>query len=300
MNAAAIDIGSNSIRLLVIDEDLNELHRETNVTGLARGVDAGGLLSDTAVAETLDVISRYAGVIEYHGVARLGAVATSASRDAANGPEVMQRIAEALGAEPAIIDGHEEASLAFAGARSHLPGSHDRIVIDIGGGSTEIIEGVDEVAWAHSYDIGSVRITDRHLAAKPASPEVVAEAEEDARAVFSDPAVPQIGGAQVVGVAGSFANLAAISLGLRDYDSAAVHGSALTRSHVSDLIDRFIPLTLDDLRRVPGMHPKRAPVMLGGAVVARAAMDSVGASELIVSAHGLLDGLARDLIANGR
>lgn len=297
MIVGAIDIGSNSVRLLVIDEEFNDLHRETRVTGLARGVDADGLLSRQAVSETLEVISGYAAAIQRHGAAQVGAVATSASRDAANGPDVMQRIEEMLGTRPMIIDGRKEAMLSFSGAVSHLPGLHDRIVIDIGGGSTEIIEGGEEVSWAYSYDVGSVRTTDRHLADKPSSPDAVARADDDARAVFADPIVPPVGGAQVVGVAGSFANLAAISLGLAEYDAVAVHGSVLTRSQVSELIEHFTPLTLEELRHVPGMHPKRAPVMLGGAVVARAAMDSVGASELTVSAHGLLDGLARDLMA---
>ena len=294
--AAAVDIGSNSVRLLVVDADLEDLHRESNVTGLARGVDAGGVISDEAIAETVDVIARYAAIIERHGVEVVGAVATSASRDATNGPRVMERLSEALGVEPMIIVGRKEASRAFAGATSHLAGSHERIVIDIGGGSTEIIEGVDDVSWAHSYDIGSVRITDRHLTAKPSSAEAVSRAEQDARAVFAEPRAPGASDAEAIGVAGSFANLAAIALGLPEYDSAAVHGSVLTRSQVSELIDRFTGLSLEELRAVPAMHPKRAPVMLGGAIVARASMDAVGAPHVVVSAHGLLDGLARDLM----
>lgn len=296
---AAIDIGSNSVRLLISGPDLQDIHRESNVTGLARGVDAGGELSDAAVGETLAVLRRYAAAIDGADVRAMAAVATSASRDAANGIEVMERFADVLGREPSIIDGTKEAELAFSGAVAHLPGAGRRIIIDIGGGSTEIILGEAEASWAHSYDVGSVRLTDRHLRTKPSTASAVAAAAADARSILSEPRPPGAAGAEVVGVAGSFANLATIQLGLAQYDSAAVQGSTLTREHVSELIELFTPLDLDQLRQIRGMHPGRVPVILGGAIVAAASMDAVGASELTVSAHGLLDGLVRELIEAG-
>ena len=215
MTVTAIDIGSNSIRILTLGPDGSDVRREAVVTGLATGVDATGRLADATVDATIDVLERFANWMEADGTARVRAVATSACRDAANGPEIMDRIAGIIGVEPEIISGAAEAELAFRGASSHA-GPGPRVVVDIGGGSTEIIEGADEIEWHHSYDIGSVRLTDWAIDERPVPDTAVERARTMADGVFAMPAIPVAGGA-VIGVAGTFTSIAAIDRGLERY-----------------------------------------------------------------------------------
>lgn len=299
MRVAAIDIGSNSVRLLIQEGDGTVLHRESQVTGLARGVDARGVLSTAAVEATMRVIRSYAHRTAEARCDVVASVATSAARDATNGRTVMADIGVLLGNDPVIIGGGEEARLSFEGAVAHFPEARERLVIDIGGGSTELVRGGSSVEWAHSYDIGSVRLTDRHLANRPPDPTEVALARLDAQSIFSVPEAPDASHLQVVGVAGTFTNLGCIHLGLQGTDASEVHGTTLGLEHIEGLIARFASLTLEELRAIPAMHPERAPVILGGAIVASAALRAVGAIEVTMSAHGLLDGLAAQLLARG-
>ena len=292
----AIDIGSNSIRLMVMDADGSVMRRESEVTGLARGVDASGVLSDDAVTSTLAVLERFADVMVDDGVIRFAAVATSAARDARNGPEVMRSIAAVLGRPPSIIDGEDEALLAFSGATTGAGRIGRQVVVDIGGGSTEVVEGEIDVTWSHSYDIGSVRLTDRSLPDRPASAPQLATAAAEVDRVLSEPPI-RIRAEEVIGVAGTFTSLAAMHLGLVRYDPDMVHGATLTRGDIDALVGDLAALTVSETAEIPSLEPRRAPVILAGTVVAQRVMEALGAESVLVSEYDLLDGLAARVAA---
>lgn len=295
MSVAAIDIGSNSIRLLVLDDAGNQLARHTNVTALGRGVDATGRFRDDTMEATLDVMHAYARAIQQHGVTRVRTVATSASRDADNGAELMATIGAILGTPAEIIGGQEEASLAFAGATSNTEGEPPFLVIDIGGGSTEFVYGVTDPIYATSIDIGSVRLNDRKLPDRPPMATQMTDAAAHADAEFSTvelPGTPRT----VIGVAGTFSSLVAINLGLQQYDRHAVHGVELTRQEIKRLISELSVLTIAETAAIPSLDPKRAPVMLAGAVLADRACVAAATDTIVVSEYGLLNALAHDLL----
>ena len=295
----ALDIGSNSIRLMVVAADGSVIRRESEVTGLARGVDAHGALSDEAVASSLIVLARFADVMAHDGVTRFAAVATSAARDARNGPEVMRSIAGVLGREPSIIDGEDEALLSFSGATSGAGRTGRQVVVDIGGGSTEVVEGEVHVTWSHSYDMGSVRLTDRSLPGRPASAAQLSAASAEVDRVLSETPI-RIRAEDVIGVAGTFTSLAAMHLGLGRYDPDAVHGTILTRGDIDALVGRLAALTIAQTAEIPSLEPRRAPVILAGTVVAQRVMEALGAERVFVSEYDLLDGLAARVAALGQ
>ena len=295
MRVAAIDIGSNSVRLLIRTSSGDVLARDATVTGLARGVDAGGLLSPRAVDETRSVLAGYRAVLDRLGVERVRSVATSACRDAVNGPETMALFAEVLGVRPEIITGDREASLAFAGATSGVRVDGRRVVVDVGGGSTEIVEGDAEVSWSNSYDIGSVRLTDRVLRHRPPREGELGEAAAEVADVLSRPPVP-VRSDRIIGVAGTFTSLAAIHLNLPAYDRSEVHGASMTGDDVVSVLDHLASLDVEATARIPSLQAGRAPVILAGAVVVAGVMDVVGAREVVVSETDLLDAVAAELL----
>lgn len=295
MKIAAIDIGSNSVRLLVMDHSGRDLYRDVTVTGLGRGIDATGRFRDETVARTLDVMRRYAVVIAAHDVSCVGAVATSASRDASNGPDLMDAIEHVVGTRPRIIDGSHEAELSFRGATTHVAGEPPILVVDVGGGSTEFVYGSVEPEFSVSTNVGSVRLSDQFLPDRPPTALQLAEASAHVDAVFSSfdlPGAPRT----VIGVAGTFTSLTAIVLRLERYDRKAVHGSVLTRSDVKESIAELSVLTVEQTAAIPSLDPDRAPAILAGAVIADRAMLKAGVDRVITSEYGLLDGLARQLI----
>ncbi|MGI9528787.1 MAG: exopolyphosphatase [Acidimicrobiia bacterium] len=297
MTVSAIDIGSNSVRLLTVDAQGAEIRKEVEVTALARGVDAAGLLSEAAVVATERTLSKFAALIESDGSDRVGIVATSASRDATNGAEVMARLERILGVAPEIIGGGREASLAFAGATAHMPvGTH--VVVDIGGGSTEVIKGSDAIQWAHSYDIGSVRLTDRGQMGHPMPRAGLATARQAADVVLSTPR-PEVKSDSIIGVAGTFTSIAAIVLELAEYDRTKVHLAELSLEDIEGTVDRLASMTLSDVAAIPSLDPKRAPAILGGTIVAAATMSALSSTTVTVSEHDLLDGLAAELLTEG-
>lgn len=295
MSVAAIDIGSNSVRLLVLDNDGKQIVRESTVTALCRGVDATGRFRDDTVAATLDVMRSYANLISDCGATRVRAVATSASRDSANGAELMDAIHGIIGAMPEIISGVVEAELAFAGATADVDAVPPFLVVDIGGGSTEFVHGVAEPSYSVSVDIGSVRLTDTRLPDRPPTATQLREAAGAVDAVFSvvDPPEPP---GTVIGAAGTFTSLAAIALGLDEYDRGLVHQSTLSRYHLKTLITELSLLTVVETAAIPSLDPKRAPVILSGAVLADRAAVATGTDKILVSEYGLLDGLAATLL----
>lgn len=297
MTVSAIDIGSNSVRLLTVDARGVELRREVEVTGLARGVDASGVLSEESVMATEAVLTGFAALIAADRSERVGVVATSASRDATNGADAMARFEHIIGVAPEVIGGGREAALAFAGATAHLP-SATHVIVDIGGGSTEIIEGRDVIRWAHSYDIGSVRLTDRCLLRHPVSKEGVGAASDAAAVALSSPE-PLVDATRIIGVAGTFTSIAAIVLGLGEYDRTQVHHTELSIGDIEATVDRLARMKPAEVAAIPSLDPRRAPVILGGAIVATAAMRALSATTVSVSEHDLLDGLAAELSSRG-
>ncbi|MDP3984324.1 MAG: Ppx/GppA phosphatase family protein [Acidimicrobiia bacterium] len=287
MKVASVDIGTNSMRLLIVQlvgDGLVELGRWQRVTGLGRGVDAKGFLSEEAMDRTLLALAEFGGRMANLEVDRRRAVATSASRDASNREMFFDRAEIALGVRPELISGEEEARLAFAGATSGMSGPGPFVVVDIGGGSTEFVTA----DGGRSFDMGSVRLSDRVLPNRPAAAEEVAATREMVREVFS-PVTPMAG--TVIGVAGTWTSLAGIRLG-RD----EVHLTELTATDVSGLVDRLAILTVEQTAALPGLDPARAPVILAGAVVAESAMSALGAEKVVVSEHDLLDGVVAALV----
>lgn len=295
MIVGAVDIGTNSMRLLVVDGD-RELHRAVEVTGLGAGVDRTGRFDATRVAATLEVLDRYGDTMDRLGVARRRAVATSATRDAADGPAFVDQAERILGVRPEIIQGHQEAELSFRGATARIRDCSSAVVIDIGGGSTEFVYGSDTVEYSTSIDLGSVRLTERALPSRPASVLEIESARTAAARAFEGvrlPGLPEC----AIGVAGTFTSLAAIALGLDTYDRDRVDGTVLRAEDLSALIERLAAMTFEETAAIPSIDPKRAPVILAGAVIAEASLVATDINRVTVSEHDLLDGLVLSPIA---
>lgn len=286
MSRAAIDIGTNSMRLLVVGDDGRDLARVAKVTGLGHGVDASRRLGSEAVDRTLLVFAEFARTCEKFGVDRIRAVATSATRDAENRDEFLDRAETALGTRPEVISGLEEAELAYLGATADRKG--DPVVVDIGGGSTEFVRYAGSVQ-ALSVDIGSVRLTDRLLADRPSDFATLEEASAHVARLFRS--VPPASDSDVIGVAGTWTSLAAIE----QRSDGRVHDSVIRRLTADRLVARLASLTLKQTAALPGLDPSRAPVILGGAVIAREAMRALRTDEVVVSERDLLDGIVAGL-----
>ncbi|HEX6022586.1 MAG TPA: Ppx/GppA phosphatase family protein [Solirubrobacter sp.] len=282
---AAVDIGTNSTRLLIAD-GTREIARESIVTRLGEGVDRTGRLSDAAQARVLDVL---AGFRERIGDARAPAVMTSAVRDAANGAEFAERVREVLGFPARTLSGDEEARLTFKGATSLRGGDERVLVIDIGGGSTELVLGrAGEVLWHASLQVGVVRHTERHLHSDPPT-----RAELDA--LRADIRIPVPDDARVdaaIAVAGTPTQAAAIDLGLEPYDPTLVEGHVLTTETLADQLDRLAALPLAERRNVRGLDSARAPVIVAGIVILLEVVRCFGLPSVEASERDILWGLA--------
>ena len=301
MRVGAIDIGTNTVRLLVADVAdgaIAVVERRAEVVALGEGVDRWGRLADEAIARTVARLAEYRAITAAHGVERLRVVATSASRDADNSEDFLDQAERVLGVRPEVIGGDEEAALSFRGATSGLPGPGPTLVIDQGGGSTEFVVGDIEPVAFTSVDIGSVRLTERLFPDHPASDEQVAAAAAVVAAMFASVAIP-LAPVRAIGVGGTFTSLAAVHLGLTAYDPTLVHGSILTVDDLDELVTTLTRLTVDETQAIPSLEPGRAPVLLGGAVVAREAARRSGLEEIIVSETDLLDGIAMQLGVEG-
>jgi exopolyphosphatase/guanosine-5'-triphosphate,3'-diphosphate pyrophosphatase len=297
MRLGAIDIGTNTARLLIAEVAagrVSDVERRAVVVGLGEGVDRSGRLSREAIGRTIGLLGEYAALLRVHRVERFRVVATSATRDAANAAEFLERASRVLGRTPEVIGGDEEARLSFEGAATTFSESGPTLVIDPGGGSTEFVLGGTSPMATSSVDIGSVRLTERLLRDRPAAPDQVRAAAAVVAEMFVGvdlPAVP----ARVIGVGGTFTSLAAIHLGLAAYDRSLVHGSTLTVEDLDGLVRRLSEMTLAETEAIPSLEPGRAPVLLGGAVVAREAARRAGVDPVIVSECDLLDGMVRGL-----
>ena len=306
---AAIDCGTNSIRLLVADHDaaagtLSDVDRRMEIVRLGQGVDRTGRLAPEAIERTRQALARYAGRCAELGVERTRMVATSATRDAENRADFRAMVLATLGAEPEVITGEEEARLSFAGAVRGL-GSLGAVppflVTDIGGGSTELVLGGGSVDAAHSMDVGCVRLTERHLRDDPPAAEQIAAAESDVRAAIAVARkdVPVEKARTLVGLAGSVTTVAGIALGLPAYDADRIHLSRISADDVRRVTADLLAATRAERAAIPVMHPGRVDVIGAGALVLRVIVDEVGADEVVVSEHDILDGIAWSLLDTG-
>lgn len=305
MPVAAIDIGTNSTNLLVVDDDGTTIHRLIGVTRLGAGVDHDRRLAVDAIERTIRRISEYADVIsrvrtERSAPVMLRIAASSASRDASNREEFFDAVERTIGVRPQLIGGDEEARLSYLGATAHLATDHmGHVVIDIGGGSTEFAYGDTELRWTHSLDIGAVRLTERHLEHDPPRPEELLNAIGDVQDLFDDmirerPAMATA--RQLIGVAGTIVTAAAVEIGLKDFDHARLHGFHFTRVAIEDVFRTLATENLVDRRHNPGLPPERADVIVGGLCVLVALMRRWDADEIVVSAHNIMDGICAELL----
>ena len=299
MRVAVVDIGTNSTRVLVADVDddrLTELDRRTTVTRLGEGLEATGRLSDDAMGRVADALADYRSAIDRLGADREVAVATSAMRDASNGPAFRDEIQRRFGLDARTISGDEEARLTFLGATAGRPTGAATLVIDIGGGSTEYVTGEpgSDPAFNVSTRMGSVRHTERYLHADPPTPEELAALSDDASAII-EAEVPADVRARVdagIAVAGTATSLAAIDQELEPYDPARVHGYRLPRRNCEQLLGRLASLTVAERRELKGLHPDRAPTIVAGAAILLESMRAFGLDELEVSENDILHGAA--------
>lgn len=291
---AAVDIGTNTVRLLVAEVGAGTLiamERRAVVTRLGHNVDADHRLDRAAVDRTLRVLDRFRRIIEQAEVDEIRAIATSASRDAEDAADFIAEAGMVLGASPRVISGTEEAGLSLAGATAGQSWLPPHLVIDPGGGSTEYVYGTGDVGYSLSVDIGSVRLTERTVPDHPASAAQLSGARSHAAKLLGAVALPGKPGT-VVGVGGTFTSLAAIALALDAYDIGNVHGITVPSAVICDIVTDLAGLTVDETAAIPSLDPARAEVMLGGAVVAEQALLAVGATEVVVSEADILDGLA--------
>lgn len=301
---AAIDCGTNSVRLLVADlpgrdGKLVDLSRRMEIVRLGEGVDRAGRLAPAAIARTRAALLDYAAEIRRWGAGRVRVVATSATRDAANAAEFTAMVRGAVGITPEVVTGDDEARLSFTGAVRGLPDTAvpPYLVVDIGGGSTEFVVGTGSVDRALSVDIGCVRITERHLHGDPPTAAEVAAAEADVSATV-DKALEAVGGHRagtLVGLAGSVTTVAGIALDLPAYQPERIHLARIRRERVADVAAQLLAMTRAQRRALPVMHPGRADVIGAGALILRVVMERAGAGSVVASEHDILDGIAWSL-----
>ena len=306
MRVAAIDCGTNSIRLLVADVVngvVTDVDRRMVINRLGEGIDKTGEFSAGALQRTFAACEEYASLIRGLKAERVRFVATSASRDAKNRDEFVSGVKARLGVEPDVIAGEEEAALSFRGATAGVGAQHPGpfLVVDIGGGSTEFVLGTASPSHARSVNIGCVRMTERHLQDDPPSVEQIAQATLDIDEAIRQAAdvVPIEDAATLVGVAGSVTTVAAIALGLDEYDSSRIHGSVIDADALQDVADLLLTMPRSQRAQMGVMHPGRVDVIGAGALVLSRIIEATGAAELVVSEHDILDGIAFGLAETG-
>jgi exopolyphosphatase/guanosine-5'-triphosphate,3'-diphosphate pyrophosphatase len=305
---AAIDCGTNSIRLLIAqvgaDGTLVDLDRRMQVVRLGQGVDATGVLAPEALARTFEAAREYAAAIAAADVDGVRVVATSATRDASNRAEFEVAMAEIFGVAPEVVPGEVEAALSFAGATNGLAAAGlaaPYLVVDIGGGSTEFVLGTEAPVASRSVDVGCVRMRERRLLDDPPTAEQIAAATADIDAAIAAAAevVPLGGAASLIGVAGTVTTLTAIALGLQHYDAEAIHRARVPAAKVRAIATRLLGLSRAERAAIPVMHPGRVDVIAAGALVLERVLAATGAEELIASEHDILDGIAASVLHRG-
>jgi exopolyphosphatase/guanosine-5'-triphosphate,3'-diphosphate pyrophosphatase len=301
---AAVDMGTNSTRLLVADVDgrgrdakLVTVDRRTRITRLGQGVDRERMLHPDAIERTLDVLREYRGAMNELGVERVRATATSAARDASNREALFEPTEELLGVRPGLLSGDEEARLEFLGATADLDAHGPYFLVDVGGGSTEIIIGTDEPADLCSIDIGCVRLTEQYLHSDPPTAEELSQAVSVVRDQLAEVGrrFPSTWDAPtLVGTAGTVWTLAAIELGVDAARSDLIDHTRLPRAAVEEVFRTLATESIEQRKHNPGLEPGRVDVIVGGAIVVVSVMRHWGFDELLVSEADILDGLARE------
>jgi exopolyphosphatase / guanosine-5'-triphosphate,3'-diphosphate pyrophosphatase len=295
---AAIDIGTNSTRLLVADVDggrITDIARETRITRLGEGVDERHRLLPVPIARVRNVLSDFRHRTEELDAERTLAIATSAIRDAENGEAFLGEIEWSYGFATRLLSGHDEALLMFRGVTSERAVQGGTIIVDVGGGSTELVAGEpDGVRWHDSLDIGSVRLTERFLHSDPPLPDELDACARAAKALLSERVPDEIRQrtTAAIGVAGTITSLAALALGLEEYDRDKVHGSKLSADSLAEQLDRLASVPLAERRKLRPLDPERAPVIIAGAVIVRETLSFFGLDMLEISERDILDGAA--------
>lgn len=299
---AAIDCGTNSTRLLISEgtgRQRRVLDRQAIITRFGKGVDATGQLDPAAIERTVDVLRRYKSSIDAHGATAVRMTATSAARDAGNAELFFDAAEAAIGVRPELISGEEEGQLSFAGATAELdPADGPFLVVDIGGGSTELIVGTDEVQGVRSLDVGCVRLSEKHLVTDPPAPEELANAIAEVSDGIEDVlrVLPLAGEARtVVGLAGTITTVVAVEIGLAEWDRDAIHHFRLSRAAAEDVFRTLATESLADRLHNPGLEAARADVIVGGCCVLVGLFRTLGIDEMLVSEADILDGLVFSL-----
>jgi len=297
---AAIDCGTNSIRLLVADIDgasLTDVVRRMRIVRLGQGVDRTGRLAPEAIERTRVALAAYVEELRELGATRVRMCATSATRDAANADDFRAMVVETLGVAPEVVSGDEEARLSFTGAVRGLSADPPYLVVDIGGGSTEFVVGESTVESAISVDIGCVRMTERYLHSDPPTPDELAAATKDITATVDRAlaAVPGREARTLVGLAGSVTTVAAIALGLTECDADRIHHAVVSYDDVAKVTGDLLAMPTAQRLAIPVMHPGRADVIGAGALVLRVIMERAAMPAVVASEHDILDGIAWSL-----
>ncbi len=297
---AAIDVGTNSVLLLVAEAragTVSAVEERAEITRLGKDVDDQGHLRADAIERTVSVLRAYAARAQELGATRIAAVATSAARDAGNGEDFLSAATDALGARPDIVSGRREADLTFRGALMGLDPEGPVAVFDVGGGSTELIVQVGPLSDAASLDIGAVRLTERFIKHDPPLAEELSALRAFVAHALKDG--PNLRGRPLVGVAGTVTTLAAISHELEPYRPGALHGTVLASETVTELVARLASMKLEARQEVAGLAPKRADVIVAGAIIVEQVCVHARADRLLVSERGVRWGLAAELLAEG-
>jgi exopolyphosphatase / guanosine-5'-triphosphate,3'-diphosphate pyrophosphatase len=298
VQVAAVDLGTNSTRLLVArveDGRLDELERETRITRLGEGVDERKRLLPAPIARVRNVLTDYRRTAEELGAERMLLVATSAVRDADNGEAFLGEIEWSYGFTTKLLSGDDEALLTLRGVTSDRELRGGTILVDVGGGSTELTSaGPDGPGWHDSLDMGSVRLTERFLHSDPPTDEELNACSKAARELLEErvPEEVKTGARTAIGVAGTITSLAALDLELDEYNRDRVHGHVLSRDALQRQVERLAALTVEERRKLPAFDPERAPVIVGGAVIVREVVALLGVDALEVSERDILDGAA--------
>ena len=298
MRVAAIDCGTNSLRLLIADIDGNnfrEVHRDMQVVRLGQGVDKNKAFAPEAIERTLAVTKEYASVLRAKGVERLRFCATSATRDASNRDLFIDGVEDILGVAPEVIPGSEEAALSFLGATKELGQElAPFLVVDIGGGSTEFVLGERSVESARSVNIGCVRMSERHLNHQPPTSAQLAAASADIDTAISEAGehVDFTAAQTLIAVAGTATTVAAAALGLLEYDRNSIHLARISSQQVHEVARMFASMSRDEIAALGYMHPGRVDVITSGALVLSRVMTLTGAKEFVASESDILDGIA--------
>jgi exopolyphosphatase / guanosine-5'-triphosphate,3'-diphosphate pyrophosphatase len=291
-----VDLGTNSTRLLVADVDdgaVREVDRRLTITRLGEGVDERRLLLPTALARVRDTLSDYRRALEASRAERTLAVATSAVRDAENGEAFLGEVEWSYGFDTRLLSGHDEALMTFRGVSAGREVTDGTLVVDVGGGSTELVLGGPAgVAWHDSLDLGCVRLTERFLRSDPSEPAELDAARTQVHALLAERVPADTRPTRAIGVAGTVTTLAVLSLGLDEEDPALVDGHELSSAWIAGQVERLAAMPVEEIRGLRGMHPDRAPVILAGAVVLAETLDHFGLEALEVSEQDIMHGAA--------